>query len=119
MHPVEHLNFYNSLKQLVQARLAHFNRTLTDFKASGYYNQRFRLAELGREPITVQEPGPFGPPDQSACAQWLDRWGRYQGFIFVDLQYGFWIIGLQVILQIRDFNISIEQSVHEGEVLAC
>ena len=110
-----HQNFYSTLEQLIDSLLPLFNHTLIDLKAPGYQNQRFHLAELGREPMIIRDPGPFRPPEHRARAQWLHHQGGYQDFIFVDLKREFWNIGLQMVLQMRDINLTPEQSDYKCE----
>lgn len=62
-----------------------------------------------------REPGPFQPPEQRARAQWLDHRGRYDDFIFVDLKREFWNIGLQMVLQMREINLTSSSQKYSGE----
>ena len=116
MHPITHHGFYNTLERLIDALLPLFNRTLIDLNAPGYQNQRFHLASLFRETMIKREPGPFQPPEQRARAQWLDHQGRYSDFIFADVKREFWNIGLQMVLQMREINLSQDSSsTYDGE----
>ncbi len=62
-----------------------------------------------------REPGAFCPPEQRAHVKWLDRQGRYQDFIFVDLKKEFWNIGIQMVLTLQDINLTPEAPQYEGE----
>ena len=115
VHPVIHRNFYSTLEHITEKLLPLFNHTLIDLKAPGYQNQRLHLAELGREPLIVREPGSFQPPEQRARNQWLDHQGRYRDYLYVDLKREFWNVGLQMVLQMRDINLTPEQADYKGE----
>ena len=62
-----------------------------------------------------REPGAFSPPEQRANVDWLDRQGRYQDFIFVDLKREFWNIGIQMVLTLQDIKLTPEAPQYEGE----
>jgi hypothetical protein len=92
-----------------------FNQTLIDLKAPGYSNQRFHVAELGREPMIVKEPAEFRPPQQRATSRWLDSEGRFREWLFVDLKKEFWNIGVQMILRLMDIDLSPGKPFYESE----
>ena len=92
-----------------------FNRTLVDLKAPGYQNQRIHLVRFGRDPFIKREPGPFRPPEQLAYASYRNSKGEYKSSIFVDLKREFWNIGLQMVLQVRDINLTPDHPTYEGE----
>lgn len=115
VHPIAHRSFYNTIEKLVDALLPLFNRILIDLKAPGYQNQRFHLAESGRDPVIQTEPGPFRPPEQRAIVDWLDKQGRYQDFLFVELKKELWNIGIQMVLHIQDINLTPQTPQYEGE----
>lgn len=92
-----------------------FNRTLIDLKAPGYQNQRLHVAELGRVPEIVKEPGAFRPPEQRSTQQNLDSHGHYRDDIFVDLKKELWNIGLQFVLKVTSIELSPETPTYEGE----
>jgi hypothetical protein len=88
---------------------------LIDLKASGYQNQRFHLAELGRDPMIMREPGSFTPREQRAWNSWLDHQGRYRDVIFVHLKREFWNSGLQMVLQMREIDLIPEKPEFEED----
>ena len=92
-----------------------FNQTLIHLKAPGHSNQRFHVAELGREPMIIKEPGEFRPPQQRSTRDWLDSRGRFQDWIFIDLKKEFWNIGLQMILRVTEISLNRQTPHYEGE----
>lgn len=92
-----------------------FNQTLIDLKAPGYQNQRFHVAELGRVPEIVKEPGEFRPPEQRSTQQNLDSEGNYRDDIFVDLKREFWNIGLQFVLKVTNIELQPDRPQYDGE----
>ena len=115
VHPAAHRRLYFTLEKFIDVLLPLFNCTLMDLKAPGYQNQRFHLAESGRDPMILREPGYFRPPEQRAIVDWLDKQGRYQDFIYVDLMKEFWNIGIQMVLHLQDINLTPETPQYEGE----
>ena len=115
VHPSIHQAFYDVLEKFIDAAIPMFNQTLIDLKAPGYSNQRFHVAELGREPEIVIEPAEFRPPEQRATRQWLDSQGGFRDWLFVDLKKEFWNIGLQMILSVKEFELTPEKPCFEGE----
>ncbi|KAL9062283.1 MAG: hypothetical protein Q9161_009825 [Pseudevernia consocians] len=115
VHPTAHYSFYKILEKLIDVLLPLFNRTLADLKAPGYQNQRFHLAESGRDPVIQREPGSFCTPEQRAIVDWLDNQGRYQDLITVDLKKEFWNIGIQMVLHLQDINLTPELPQYDGE----
>ncbi|KAL8635549.1 MAG: hypothetical protein Q9228_006969 [Teloschistes exilis] len=71
---------------------------------TGY--DRIHLVRFGRHPFINREPLAFRPPEQRAYEQWLDRDGRYKSSIFVDLKREFWNIGVQMVLQVREIDLT-------------
>ncbi|KAL8763529.1 MAG: hypothetical protein Q9194_007315 [Teloschistes cf. exilis] len=67
---------------------------------------RIHLVRFGRHPFINREPLAFRPPEQRAYEQWLDRDGRYKSSIFVDLKREFWNIGVQMVLQVREIDLT-------------
>ena len=114
VHPYTHRSLYHITENLIDSFLPLFNYTLIDLKASGWQNQRMHLAVLGRDPMIQREPDPFRPPEQRAL-DWLDRQGRYRDVIFVDLKKEFWNVGVQMVLQLQDINLTPEEPGYEGE----
>lgn len=114
VHPHTHRSLYRIIETLIDSLIPVFNHTLVDLKAPGWQNQRMHLAVLGRDPMIKREPDPFRPPEQRAL-DWLDHHGRYQEVIFVDLMKEFWNIGVQMVLQLRDINLTPEEPNYEGE----
>ena len=106
---------YHTIERLIDALLPLFNSTLIDLKAPGWQNQRIHLAMLGREPMIQREPGPFTPPEQRAF-DWLDQKGPYQDVIFVNLKKEFWNIGVQMVLGLRDIDLTPERPGYETEM---
>ncbi|KAI4146089.1 MAG: hypothetical protein LQ341_002178 [Variospora aurantia] len=115
VHPFRHANLYGSLEILVDELLPLFNRILVDLKAPGYQNQRIHLVCFGRDPFIKREPDPFKPPEQRAYSSYCNHEGQYQSSIFVDLKREFWNIGVQMILQIRDINLTPSKPDYDGE----
>ena len=114
VHPHTHRSLYRIIETLIDSFIPLFNHTLIDLKAPGWQNQRMHLAVLGRDPLIQREPDPFRPPEQRAL-DWLDHQGRYQDVILVDLKKEFWNIGVQMVLQLRDINLTPEEPDYEGE----
>ena len=115
VHPFIHRSMYHIVERLIDSLVPLFNSTLIDLKAPGWQNQRLHLAMLGREPMIQRDPGSFSPPEQRAF-DWLDQKGRYQDVIFVDLKKEFWNIGVQMVLQLRDINLTPETPKYEAEM---
>ncbi|KAI4130906.1 MAG: hypothetical protein LQ338_001503 [Usnochroma carphineum] len=115
VHPTRNTALYEQMEILVDQLLPLFNHTLVDLKAPGYQNQRIHLVRFGRKPFINREPGPFRPPEQRAYSQWRNHQGQYDRSIFVDLKREFWNIGLQMVLQIRDINLSPSNPKYDGE----
>ena len=93
-----------------------FNKTLIDLKAPGYQDQRFHVADLGREPMIVKEPSAFRPPEQrTPVRNFLDSQGRYRTWLSVDLKKEFWNVGLQFVLRVTEVNLSPGNAKYEGE----
>ena len=115
VHPFIHRSMYHIVERLIDSLIPLFNSTLIDLKAPGWQNQRLHLAMLGREPMIQRDPGSFSPPEQRAF-DWLDQKGRYQDVIFVDLKKEFWNIGVQMVLQLRDINLTPETPNYEAEM---
>ena len=93
-----------------------FNKTLIDLKAPGYQNQRFHVAELGREPMIVKEPGAFRPPEQrTPVRNYVDPQGHYRTWLFVDLKKESWNVGLQFVVRITEINLDPKRAKYEGE----
>ena len=113
--PVSHPTFYNILEAVIEQVIPLFDRSLIDLKAPGWQNQRFHVAELGRNPEIVKEPGDFRPPVQRSTRQNLDSQGHYRDDIFVDLKREFWNIGLQLVLKITKINLELGKPEYEGE----
>ena len=110
-----HHGLYSVVKKLIDTTIPLWNKTLVDLKAPGYENQRWHTAELGRQPPIVREPGPFRPPEQRATQNWLDESSRFRNWIFVDLKREFWNIGVQVVMQLTNINLTPDNPRYEGE----
>lgn len=65
--------------------------------------------------MIMREPGSFTPPEQRAWNSWLDHQGRYRDVIFVDLKREFWNIGLQMVLQMREIDLTPEKPEFEED----
>ncbi|KAI4101987.1 MAG: hypothetical protein L6R37_004652 [Teloschistes peruensis] len=100
------LTLYGQVEILIDQLLPLFNRTLINLKAPGYQNQRIHLVRFGRHPFINREPLAFRPPEQRAYEQWLDRDSRYKSSIFVDLKREYWNIWVQMVLQIREIDLT-------------
>ena len=110
-----HQGFYGVLERFIDATIPMFNRTHIDVKAPGYSNQRFHVAELGREPMILKEPTEFRPPEQRATSQWLDSQGCFRDSLFVDLKKEFWNIGLQMVLCVQEIELNPKNPDYKGE----
>ena len=117
VHPAFHQDFYSALERLIDASIPLFNHTLIDLKAPGYTNQRFHVADLGRNPMIVKEHGDFRPTEQRAVTQWLDPrdHGNFQDFILVDLKKEFWNVGLQIIPHVMEIDLTPSKPTYPGE----
>ncbi|KAI4094909.1 MAG: hypothetical protein LQ344_001954 [Seirophora lacunosa] len=115
VHPSRHSDLYAWLEVLIDDLLPLFNRTLVDLKAPGYQNQRIHLVCFGRDPFIKREPDFFQPPEQRAYSNYRNHEGQYKSSIFVDLKREFWNIGVQMILQIRDINLTPSRPIYDGE----
>lgn len=115
VHPTTSSTFYNEIEGLIDNLLPLFNRTLIDLKAPGYQNQRIHLVRFGRTPFINREPGSFRPPEQRAYGHWLNHIGQYKPSIFVDLKKEFWNIGLQMVLHVREINLTPSNPSYSGE----
>ncbi|KAL8662433.1 MAG: hypothetical protein Q9202_004754 [Teloschistes flavicans] len=115
VHPIRHSTLYGQIEILIDQLLPLFNRTLIDLKAPGYQNQRIHLVRFGRHPFIKREPPAFRPPEQRSYEEWLDREGRYKSSIFVDLKREFWNCGVQMVLQIREINLTPDHPKYDGE----
>jgi len=115
VHPLRHRALYNVTARLIDALIPVFNRTIIDLKAPGYLNQRIRLVDFARHPFIKRDPDGFRPPEQRAEESFLDEDGRFQRSMFVDLKKEFWNTGLQMILHLRDIELSPENPEYEGE----
>ncbi|KAL8774321.1 MAG: hypothetical protein Q9209_001072 [Squamulea sp. 1 TL-2023] len=115
VHPTLNHALYRHIEVLVDDLLPLFNRTLVDLKAPGYRNQRIHLVRFGRNPFIMREPGLFRPPEQRTYNRWLNNSDQYQNSIFVDLKREYWNIGLQMILQIREINLTPSRSKCDSE----
>ncbi|KAL6716551.1 hypothetical protein ACLMJK_006118 [Lecanora helva] len=115
VHPITHSSLYRVIESLIDSLIPLFNRTLIDLKAPGYQNQRIHLADITRNPVVDRDPGHFRPPEQRAYRKWVNNQGQYDNSIFVDLKREFWNVGLQMVLQMRDINLSVDDPEYEGE----
>jgi len=115
VHPLRHRALYNVSERLIDAVIPVFNRTIIDLKAPGYLNQRIHLVDFARHPFIKCDPDDFRPPEQGANESFLDENGRFQRSMFVDLKREFWNIGLQMVLHLRDIELSPENPEYEGE----
>ena len=115
VHPKTHQHFYSVLEKLIDTIMPMFNQTLIELKAPGYENQRFHVAVLGREPLIVREPGDFRPPEERATKTWLNSENQFKDWLFVNLKKEFWNIGVQMILQVTEINLSPENTEYIGE----
>lgn len=115
VHPILHCSLYRIVENLIDSLIPLFNRTLIDLKAPGYHNQRIHLADITRNPVVDRDPGPFRPPEQRAYKIWTNEQGYYHDHIFVDLKREFWNAGLQMVLQMRDINLTTNDPNYEGE----
>ena len=75
------------------------------------------LAMIDRDPLILCEPRPFRPPEQSGrhISHYLDSSGRYDDAIRVDLKKEFWNVGIQMILQMQDVDLTLKSPEFEGE----
>ena len=115
VHPHKHHSFYNTLEKFIDAVLPLFNRSLIAIKAPDYQNIRLHVAVMGRDPLIKKDVDDFRPPEQRAIKTWIDSQGRWQDFIFVDLQKEFWNIGLQMVLHVQDIDLTPQKTNYEGE----
>ncbi|KAL8791713.1 MAG: hypothetical protein Q9195_005720 [Heterodermia aff. obscurata] len=115
LHPIHSYALYGQIEILIEQLLPLFNRTLIDLKGPGYQNQRIHFVCFGRDPFIKREPGPFRPPEQLAYSSYLNEKHEYKSSIFVDLKREFWNIGLQMVLQVRDINLTPDHPAYEGE----
>ena len=117
VHPTHHRALYHATQDLIETCIPLFNRTLVDLKAPGYRNQRMHLAMIDRDPVIVCEPGPFRPPERSGrhINRYLTESGRYDPAIFVDLKREFWNIGLQMVLEMQDIDLTAASTEFPGE----
>lgn len=115
VHPLTQSDLYGVAEKLIDAFIPLFNRVLVDAKAPGWLNQRIHLVSFGRDPFIKRDPSNFRPPEQRAYQNFLDDNGGYQQFMLVDLKKEFWNVGLQMILQLRDINLSPEHPEYGGE----
>ena len=105
---------YHTVERLIDSFIPFFNRSLVDLNSPGWQNQRRHLAVLEQDPTIDHEPNPFKPPETRAFRCANDH-TRYEDVIFVDLEKEFWNIGVQMILQLRDINLTPENPVYKGE----
>ena len=117
VHPTHHRALYHATQDLIETCIPLFDRTLIDLKAPGYRNQRMHLAMIDRDPVIVYEPGPFRPPERSGrhINAYLDNNGRYDPAIFVDLKRELWNIGLQMILEMQDIDLTAANPEFSGD----
>lgn len=117
VHPTHHRGLYHVTQDLIETCIPLFDRTLIHLKAPGYRNQRMHLAMIDRDPVIVHEPGPFRPPERSGrhINRYLDESGRYDPAIFVDLKREFWNIGLQMVLEMQDIDLTAANPEFPGE----
>ncbi|KAL8953680.1 MAG: hypothetical protein Q9222_000464 [Ikaeria aurantiellina] len=115
VHPLRHSRLYHVTERLIDAVMPLFNRTIIDLKAPGYRNQRIHLVDFGCHPFIDRNPSSFRPPEQRADPQHLNDEAQYQDFIFVDLKKEFWNVGLQMILHLRDINLTAGNPEFVGE----
>lgn len=106
VHPKSNSSFYNVLESLIDKLLPVFDRTIIDLKAPGYQNQRIHLVRFGRTPFIDREPENYRPPEQRAYGDFLNQRGQYKSSILVDLKREFWNIGVQMVLHVREINLS-------------
>lgn len=115
VHPKSDSAFYSEIESLIDKLLPVFDRTLIDLKAPGYQNQRIHLVRFGRTPFIDREPENYRPPEQRAYGDWLNQKGQYKSSIFVDLKREFWNIGLQMVVHVREINLSPSNSSYQSE----
>jgi len=115
VHPLRHRALYVVTERLIDAVIPVFNRTIIDLKAPGYLNQRIHLVDFARHPFIKRDPDTFRPPEQRADESFLDENGQFQRSMFVDLKKEFWNTGLQMVLHLRDIELSPEGPEYEGE----
>ncbi|KAL8823632.1 MAG: hypothetical protein Q9191_005684 [Dirinaria sp. TL-2023a] len=116
VNPASYLSFYSILEKLIDTTIPMFNETLIELKAPGYQDQRFHVAELGREPMIVKEPGAFRPPEQrTPVRDFVDSEGHYRDWLFINLKKEFWNVGLQFVLRVTEVKLDPEKTKYEGE----
>lgn len=115
VHPLHHPTLYNVTERLMDAVIPLFNRTVIDLKAPGYLNQRIHLVDFARHPFIKRGPDDFRPPEQRAAESFLDENGQFQRSMFVDLKKEFWNTGLQMILHLRDIELTPEKPEYGGD----
>ena len=115
VHPKSNSAFYDQIESLIDNLLPIFNRTLIDLKAPGYQNQRIHLVRFGRTPFIDREPGNYRPPEQRAYGDWLNHNGQYKSSILVDLKREFWNVGLQMVLHVREIDLSTSNPSYSSE----
>ena len=116
VNPAVHQSFYNILEKIIDTAMPMFNNTLIELKAPGYQDQRFHVAELGRDPMIMKEPGSFRPPEQrTPVRKFVNSEGHYREWLFVDLKKEFWNVGLQFVLRVTEVNLNPEKTKYEGE----
>ncbi|KAL8917003.1 MAG: hypothetical protein Q9208_008221 [Pyrenodesmia sp. 3 TL-2023] len=115
VYPNRHPALYGQVETLIDHLIPLFNRALIDLKAPGYINQRIHLVCFGRDPFIEREPGPLQPPEQRAYSKYLKNDGQFQDWIFVDLKREFWNTGVQMVLQIREINLTPSNPKYKGE----
>lgn len=71
--------------------------------------------DFARDPFIKREPESFRPPEQRADRSFLNEYSQFQKYMFVDLKKEFWNTGLQMILHLRDIELSPKSPAFVGE----
>ena len=93
-----------------------FNQSLIETKAPNYQNVRLHVAvlEAPNTPVISKDVREFAPPQQRTTKQFIDAQSRYHKWLFVDLKKEFWNIGLQMVCEVREFNLTPDKAYYEG-----
>lgn len=118
VHPVEHQDFYMVLESLIVTVMPMFNQSLMESRAPHYQHTRLHVAVLENNsatPTIYKDVGEFTPPQQRTTGQFIDRQHRWNNWLYVDLKKEFWSRGLQMVCEVREFDLSPDQPIYEGE----
>ena len=118
VHPEFHQDFYHVLETLIDATIPMFNQSLIETKAPSYENVRLHVAVLESDsitPVISKDVREFTPPQQRTTKQFTDAQDRYHKWLFVDLKKEFWNIGLQMVCEVQEYDLSPDKPYCEGE----